>query len=232
MHEWMPYASAWLVGFMGSSHCLAMCGGIVSALSFGTRPESPAHRLGLIAAYNVGRISTYALLGLIAGTISYAAMPSQEAWLWARLLSGMFMVLLGLYISGWWKVLVHLEKLGTPLWKRVSPLTRRLLPVDSLPKALLSGMAWGFLPCGMVYSSLAFSASSGSPAQSALIMACFGLGTFPSLLVAGSAAGTLNRLLSNLRFRQVSGLLIIAFGIWTLWMGLPASPAAPGHLHH
>lgn len=226
MLEWAPVFSAAAVGFLGSGHCLGMCGGIVSAMSFGVRSENPWQRITLVAGYNLGRLLTYGLLGALAGWLTLAALPSESFWHWPRLLSGLFMILLGMHLAGWSRILGLLERIGTPLWRHIGKLARRLLPIDSLSKALLCGMAWGFLPCGLVYSALALSASEAAPLTSGLSMLAFGAGTLPAMLLAGHSAAQLKQWIAKRSVRTTAGGLIMLFGLWTIIFGLP------GHSHH
>ena len=85
-----------------------------------------------------------------------------------------------------------------------------------LPRALLLGALWGWLPCGLVYSTLIWSASQGSAIDSALLMLAFGLGTWPVLLATGLAAERVTAVLRKRSVRMAGGLLVILFGIWTL----------------
>ena len=77
--------------------------------------------------------------------------------------------------------------MGTWLWRRIQPLTRRLLPADTLPRALGLGLLWGWLPCGLVYGILLTALLAGDPLSGAAVMVAFGLGTLPNLLLAGLA---------------------------------------------
>ena len=81
---------------------------------------------------------------------------------------------------------------------------------------LVAGMLWGFLPCGLVYSALALAMTSANPLTSSAVMFAFGVGTLPMMLLAGSTAGALKQKLQQHGWRTANGLLIMAFGIWTL----------------
>ena len=90
------------------------------------------------------------------------------------------------------------------------------MPVSSVPRALLLGALWGWLPCGLVFSTLLWSASQGDAWQSGLLMLAFGLGTWPVLLATGLAAERLTALLRKRQVRLAGGVLVILFGLWTL----------------
>jgi len=214
--------SAFLVGLLGSTHCLGMCGGIVSALTLGLRDDrrrSPWALAPFLLAYNTGRIASYMLAGVLAGALSAQlfglAPPSQVRWL-VKLVTGGFMIALGLYLAGWWPGLQLLEKWGGVVWKRIEPLGRWLLPVDHPLKALAFGLVWGWLPCGMVYAALAWALASGSAAQGASLMLAFGLGTLPMLLAVGAAAGWMRDFVREPWVRRAAGLMVLGFGLYAI----------------
>jgi sulfite exporter TauE/SafE len=223
-------ASAFLVGLLGSTHCLGMCGGIVSALTLGLRDDlrrSPWTLGPYLLAYNTGRISSYVVAGVIAGTVgagAFGVLPSSAARWAVKLVTGGFMVALGLYLAGWWPGLQILEKWGGALWRRIEPLGRRLLPVNHPLKALAFGLVWGWLPCGMVYAVLAWALTSGSATQGALLMLAFGLGTLPMLLTIGVAAEWLKDFVRSPWVRRGAGLTVLLFGLVTIF-------APGGHSH-
>ncbi len=206
--------AAYLVGLLGGGHCAGMCGGIVGAVSMtlpGDRPRMP-----FLLSYNFGRISSYALAGVIAGALGSSSLFLEhvlpiEKILYA--LASLMLILLGLYLAGIWRVLTMLEMLGAKLWQRIQPLSRSLLPVRSVSQSFLLGTLWGWLPCGLVYSVLVAAVASASPLQGGLLMAAFGFGTLPALLAMGMAAVQLKQVLQNLWFRRASGLLIAGFGV-------------------
>ncbi len=223
--------SAFLVGLLGSVHCLGMCGGIVGALTFGVREDirsSPARLFPYLAAYNLGRIASYAMAGAIVGFLSAQILhiaPPAQARLAAKIITGGFMIALGLYLAGWWPGLTALERLGGKLWVRIEPLGRRFLPVNHPAKALALGLVWGWLPCGMVYAALAWSLATGDAIRGALLMLAFGLGTLPMLFAMGATARWLGNVVRLAWVRRAAGILILLFGVYTL--------AAPGgHAGH
>lgn len=210
--------AALLAGLLGGGHCVGMCGGIVGAVTMtlpGNRP-----RLPFVLAYNAGRIASYSLAGIIAGAVGASSffldhvLPVEKV-LYA--LASVMLVLLGLYLAGIWRVLTRLEALGGRLWQHLQPYSKRLLPVRTLSQSLLLGMLWGWLPCGLVYSVLVAAVASGSPAQGGLLMLAFGLGTLPTLLAMGMTAVRLKRLLQQLWFRRLSGLVIAGYGLLALY---------------
>lgn len=207
--------SAFILGLLGGGHCLGMCGGLMGALTFAIPPEQKAQRLRLLLAYNLGRILSYAAAGLLLGVVGVALTNSPAAML-LRVVAAVLLICMGLYLAGWWSGLTRIEGLGRGLWRHIQPLASRLLPVTSLPRALLLGTLWGWLPCGLVYSTLLWAASQGSAVDSALLMLTFGLGTWPVLLATGLAAERITRLLRLRGVRVAGGLLIMLYGLWTL----------------
>jgi sulfite exporter TauE/SafE len=207
--------SALILGLLGGGHCLGMCGGLMGALTLAIPAEQRGQRLRLLLAYNFGRILSYAMAGLLVGLAGWAVGNSPAAML-LRIAAGLLLICMGLYLAGWWSGLTRIEALGRHLWRHLQPLTRRLLPVTSLPRALCLGAIWGWLPCGLVYSSLLWAASQGSALDSGLLMLAFGLGTLPVLLATGMAAERLLGLLRQRGVRIAGGLLVMLFGLWTL----------------
>lgn len=216
MTELLPLLlSALVLGLLGGGHCIGMCGGLMGALTLAIPAEQRQRRLGLLLAYNLGRIASYGLAGLLIGAAGWA-LASGPAATALRLLAGLLLIAMGLYLAGWWSGLTRIEGIGRLLWRRLEPLARRLLPVRNAPRALLLGALWGWLPCGLVYSTLLWAASQGDALDSALLMLAFGLGTLPVLLATGLAAERLTALLRRRGVRIAGGLLVILFGIWTL----------------
>lgn len=229
----LTVTAAFLVGLLGSTHCVGMCGGIVGALTLGLDEPVRKSRWRLPAfllAYNSGRILSYTIAGGLTGLLGrqFARLGWATDFPLGGLIASLFMIMLGFYLTGWWQILVVLEKSGAHLWKRIEPLGRHLLPVNTLPQAFALGMLWGWLPCGLVYAALAWSLTTADAGQGAWLMFGFGLGTLPMLLLMGRLAEQLNRFVRSPRVRKITGLIIIGLGIYMLWAAFQGGP----HVHH
>lgn len=215
--------AALLIGLLGAGHCIAMCGGVAAAFSMAIPAEQRRWQWLYLLSYNGGRILSYSIAGaLVGGVFAGLAEVSmgKQALVILRLLAGVMMILLGLYLARWWFVLLHLEKLGNGVWRHLKPLAGHFIPFKSPLAAFPFGMIWGWLPCGLVYSALTWSAVSGGALEGARVMALFGLGTLPTLLALGGLAGQLRHWLNHPRFRQASGILLILYGLFTLYQAI------------
>ncbi|TXS95485.1 sulfite exporter TauE/SafE family protein [Parahaliea maris] len=212
--------AAFAVGLAGAGHCLGMCGGITAALGLGGNTSG-----SITASYHSGRLLSYTALGAAAGYL--AAIPDIASWTIAlRYCAGLLMVAMGLYIGNWWRGLQWLERGGAYLWRPVQALAKPLLPVRSAAQALGLGLCWGMMPCGLIYSALALAATQQSVAGSAVMMLCFGLGTLPAMVLASVGASRLQGLLRARGLRIALALLLIAGGLWSLYL----TAAHSGHL--
>ncbi len=226
MDQLLPYFSAFIVGLLGGVHCIGMCGGIVGALTFGLpeqKRQSFSALLPFQLSYNLGRLISYVIAGAIMGGLGMLLaelMPIQIAQRGLLVIAGIFMVLLGLYLSGWWMVLNRVERMGGALWRKIEPFGRRLMPVQTPLQALGIGMIWGWVPCGLVYTMLINAVSSGGAIKGAGLMFAFALGTLPNLLAMGLLAGAAARLARSDVARKIAGVTVILFGIYTLWSAL------------
>ncbi len=214
--------SALLFGLAGSTHCVGMCGGIAGSVAMSRGSSGPAG-LPLLLTFNAGRILSYAIAGFLIGLLGHALTSTPELTRWLRTLAALIMVISGLYIAGWWQGAAYLERMGGILWRRVQPLSRVLLPADTLPKSLALGGLWGWLPCGLVYTTLIWAGSvSDQPATSALLMLLFGLGTLPAMMTTALLARQLRQVLQQKGVRKGAGLLVILFGLatlpWQMWL--------------
>ncbi|MCP3871155.1 MAG: sulfite exporter TauE/SafE family protein [Gammaproteobacteria bacterium] len=214
---------AFTVGLFSSLHCVGMCGGIMGALSYGLLPETrnkPPRMLLFLAVYSLGRIASYGVAGGLMGSVGGRLLewlgPGQ-GHRWLQLSAALIVVLIGLHIAGWLPKLAQVERIGVPLWNRLEPLGRRLMPVDTLIRAAAYGLIWGWLPCGLVYTMLISTASHAGPLSGATYMIAFGLGTIPAVMATGLLAGRLFRLASVPYLKATVGVVIVFLGLLTLW---------------
>lgn len=216
--EWSALTAAFLLGLFSSAHCVGMCGGIMGALSMAIPANARARRWLILLGYNLGRIFSYTLMGAIVGLFAQQITESGGA-VWLRWLAGLLLIAMGLYLANWWRGLTYLETGGRYLWAYLQPLGKALMPVDSTAKALALGGIWGWLPCGLVYSALAYAMAQGDATGGGLVMLAFGLGTLPAVLATGFVAQQLGRLLQCRQIRWSFALVVILFGLWTIWGG-------------
>lgn len=209
------------IGFLGSSHCLVMCGGIASALQLSMPQLNLVQQLKLQLMLSLGRLTTYSVLGALTGAFGAAVLVKLGISLfWLKLLAGLMLLLMAFYVARLWFALTMFEKLGSVLWRKIQPVAKALLPLDSSKKALAYGLCWGFLPCGLVYSSLGWSLASGSALQGALLMCAFGLGTLPAMLAVGSFARSLSQFKNKNWVRACAALLLALYALYTIAIAL------------
>jgi len=205
--------AALVIGIAGGGHCIGMCGGISAALSLGVPKGRKAIAYSL--AFNLGRIISYAAIGALVGLGAQVLQLNQylNASLW---LAGLMLVLMGLSIGQWWQGVKRVEHLGKFIWRGLQPLTKPLMPIKSVPQALALGGLWGWLPCGLVYSSLIWASSANDWQSSSLLMLAFGIGTLPANLATGLLAQQLKTLLKKPMSQRLLGASVIGLGVYTL----------------
>lgn len=218
--------AALAAGLLGGAHCAAMCGGIVS-LTCGSGAGARSSRAWFPLAYNGGRIASYVAAGALAGALGQAGMVLRGGVLAQHLLMflmGATLLVVALNVAGVRPVMRGIEAAGGFLWRRVQPLSGHFLPVQSPWQALGLGALWGWLPCGMVYAMLLTALASGNAGEGALILAAFGLGTLPNLLLIGAAVNRARNRMRARGLRYAGSLQIAAIGVYGMLHAL--QPAA------
>jgi uncharacterized protein len=168
------------LGFVGSFHCIGMCGPL--ALSLPVQHLGGPQKLLAYLAYNLGRVATYTLLGLLLGLAGsgFNTIGWQQGF---SIVVGSILLLLSLLYF------LFRHRWQPVWWRRASAAlaqsTQQLVMRSYKGGFFLIGMANGLLPCGMVYMAVATALAMGSAAQSALLMAGFGLATLPNMLLLG-----------------------------------------------
>jgi sulfite exporter TauE/SafE len=171
----------------------------------------------LLLGYQIGRIASYTLAGLLfAGVVGglIALLDIEALRRTLRVLSGLAMLLAAFVAFGGLRD--PGSRIGQWVWIKLAPLGRRLLPVASLPRALLFGMVWGWMPCGFVYSVLLIATLQLDAMKGAMVMAAFGIGTAPALLIAAFGAQQLKRFVATTATRRVAGSVLLVSAVLTL----------------
>ena len=228
MLDTQTYLSAFLIGLLGGVHCVGMCGGIMSALTLGIKPAniSSPNQSGLfpyLLSYNLARVLSYSVAGLIFGGVGAWVTDLvlfNQAQLFLKIIAGLFLMALGLYLANWWRGLSYVEQLGSNVWKFIEPVAKRFIPIKNIKQAFGAGILWGWLPCGLVYSVLIWSLSSGSAIKGGLLMLSFGLGTLPTLLAVGLFAASIKRFMQLQSVRVIAGILVLCFGLYQILIAI------------
>jgi len=218
--------NAFIVGLFSTIHCLGMCGGIIGTLTMSLPAQvrnTPLRLLSYTAIFNLGRLISYALAGAIAGGFGQTVMEiisPRYAHLILQVFATLIMVGIGIHLAGWFPRFNMIEKIGTPLWKKLEPVGHKLLPVRRPAQAFLFGLIWGWLPCGLVYAALIWSTSSGDAIHGALFMLAFGAGTLLPVMAAGMLTGWMVKLSHLPHIRPITGSLIILLALLSLGVTL------------
>ncbi len=218
------FIAALIIGLLGSGHCLGMCSGIASAITFAEKKKQ--NRISSVLAvvlYNIGRVCSYSIAGFIvagSGSALVVLIGGKEALIYLRIFAAILMLFLALYISRIWFGLAKIEQAGQFIWRFIKPMAQYFIPLKHPLFAFPLGFLWGWLPCGLVYSTLALAASSGTSMNGALYMIGFGLGTMPAMLSVGSISHQLKYYLNHYLFRYGSGLLLAIFAFQTFYIAI------------
>jgi len=203
-----------MMGFMGSLHCIGMCGGLITAVSVSTQRVWWA---GLLV-YQLGRVSTYAILGFLIGLTGLALGELGGAMIQRliAMLAGFIMVIFALNLAGW---------LPDPL-QRLSLWAMRSIGLMQMVGKMASharlhgwytlGLVNGLLPCGLVYAALAMGLASGHAINSSLMMASFGLGTIPAMMLVPSLLQKMSPT-SRLRSMRIAAFLMLLLALMTIF---------------
>lgn len=219
---------AFAMGLIGSFHCLGMCGPIAMALPMGHRTNSSRFLGGVI--YNLGRIFTYSLLGLVLGLAGDLLISPKIQ----NIVSITFGVLIAVYLLLPSKTKTALKiSPNQALLIRLRKQIAKFLYIENNSSLFGIGMLNGLLPCGMIYLALTSSFLAGSAIKGSLFMFSFGLGTFPVMLAAVFFGSFVNQhIRSKLRrlvpvFLFFMAALLIVRG---MNLGIPyLSPHLPAH---
>ena len=214
----LTLGGALLLGLVASGHCVIMCGGITAALGISAAKDANGRvRPMLLVGYQLGRITSYALAGLLfAGALgTLISLLDVDSVRRSMRAVAALAVVLGAFVA-FGRVRDPGRGFGQALWRRLAPLGRRLVPVSTLPRALAFGMVWGWMPCGFVYTVLLFATLQADAIQAAMIMIAFGLGTAPAMLAAAFGARRIVGLAAQPAARQVAGSVLLVSAVLTL----------------
>ncbi len=209
----------------GLSHCMGMCGPLVGAFTL-RRRSVRQDVLTPLVGMQMGRITTYALMGATAGTMGAMLNAALQAWQ-GRLavVLGLVVIALGLGLLGLLPLPAGLAALAPA--HRVSVWMKNVLGSTHPFAPFGLGLANGLLPCGPVYAMALLAAMSGNAFSGASLMLVFGLGTLPAMLGFSYAAVWMS-IGFRARLFQVAALVVVAVGLQLMLRGL----ALDGYIPH
>ncbi len=226
--------SALLAGLVGGLHCAAMCGGFVAALASrdGSRPLLPARTLvARDLVYHAGRLASYASLGAAFGAMGAATLgaidlvPLQRA---LYVVANALLLVLAVGIAARAGGAAWIERVGAIAYARVLPLVGPLARRRGTAGRVALGVAWGLVPCGLVYGVLPLALFAGGAWQGAAVMLAFGLATLPHLIGAGVVLARLRQRVRAAVFRGAAAAIVAGFALLGVYRALFV-PAALAH---
>lgn len=210
------------IAFAGSfGHCIGMCGGFIVAYS-STKIDSSMNRSAQIirhGAYNIGRVSSYVILGMLFGALGSLFTVTMEMHGTLFIIAGVLMLITALSMLGLSKMLHALEH-SFSNFQIFKLLFSRLIKSKSIPSFFALGMMNGFFPCGFVFFFAAKAASSASIIDGGLIMAAFGLATVPTLLALGQSVSFLREVTFRQTMNRIAAVSIGIYGGYSIYYGL------------
>ena len=206
--------TAFLAGLLGSGHCFGMCGGIAAGLGAMARGRAVIPAL----QFNLARLLSYAVLGLIAASVLGGVSGLMPWARWLRLLTALMILMIGLKFLFDFRGIEFIERGGAGLWKKILPFALKAGNRQDWIGRLLLGFCWGFIPCGLVYTVLMTAASTANPVSGAVTMLAFGVGTLPAMLGLTAAAPALASFLEDRTVRRVIGFALVVLAVWTVLM--------------
>ncbi|MBD3806757.1 sulfite exporter TauE/SafE family protein [Sulfuricurvum sp.] len=217
--EWWLIISIAFAGSFG--HCIGMCGGFIVAYS-STKIDATMSRTSQLVrhgAYNIGRVLSYVILGMIFGGIGAIINWSLELHGTLFIFAGIIMIITALGMFGL-SSLIHALERGFSSNSLFKILFSRLIKSKSIGSFFALGIMNGFFPCGFVFFFAAKAATSASIIEGGLIMAVFGLSTVPTLLALGQSVSFFKEIAFRQTMNRIAALAILIYGIYSIYYGL------------
>ncbi len=211
----MEYITAFSIGILSSSHCLGMCGGVVTFLSMDTNLNSNLYNNFF---YNFGRIFSYALMAILINFIGSFLIDITGFYtiFFFKLISNLVLIIIGFHISNLFLGIFYLEIIFFKFFRFFTFFVRKVQKIKSVFSPFIIGILWGQVPCGLTYSTLIWTIGFASVTKSVLLMIFFGLGTLPSMLIFSYLPSAFSSLLNHKNFKFFFGCFIVVFGIYNI----------------
>ena len=217
-------ATGFGLGLASTLHCAGMCGAISSSLLLAGGTGGTAQAGRLLTLTHAGRITSYVLAGVLIGAVGTPVVGWLDRELAFRLVQwagAVALMWIGMSTAGLLPPMSGLDRVLAPLAERLARTTRGVRGKLMTPFA--AGLAWGLMPCAMVYGALFMSLLTGAAAQGGLVMLAFGAGTLPGLLAASLGVRAIAAAGQRQALRTSAGLAIAGLAILSVWLPHPAN---------
>jgi uncharacterized protein len=210
------------LGLASTLHCAGMCGAISSSLSL-CKPLAPHQGpQSTFLMIHAGRITAYALAGILvgaAGSPAIAWLDRENAFRVLQWAGAIALMWIGLATAGLMPSFALLDRYMLAVSDRTARLTSVL--GYRAPQPFFAGLAWGLMPCAMVYGALFTAMLSGSALAGGVVMLAFGAGTLPGLVATTYGIRALRQLSDRRIGREFAGLAIALLGFLSVFIVHP-----------
>lgn len=212
-------SSGLALGLASTVHCAGMCGAVTASLVLAAGPQSMGRDARAAVLTHAGRISAYAISGAAIGAVGAPAvawLDLELAFRFVQWAGAVALMWIGLSTAGLLPSLARLDQALLPISERISRAARPLRGRHA--GAYAAGLAWGMMPCAMVYGALFTGMLTGSALGGATVMTAFGVGTMPGLVATAIGVRSIARAGKQRHLRSAAGLVIALFGFLTVWL--------------
>lgn len=223
-YENFSILTALSIGLLGNFHCVGMCSGIITILSLSLSKENKKKINIYQIYYNIGRLIGYILINIIAFSIGIIIIKTLNInnLIFLKLISGITLIMIALYTLNILNSVKQIEKLGFKIWNNIQKHIKSFLPIKNPIQAIIIGIIWSHVPCGLVYSTVLWSISSGSIIKSIIFIFFFGLGTLPSMISIGLLPNKI-KIINLKELKLVIGTTLFILGIYNIYIYLTSN---------
>ena len=217
-----------ILGLVSSLHCVVMCGGVGGALSISLgRTGALPDRARALAMAQIGKLVAYVTAGALVGGFGstlYGLFDQHAAYAVLQRFGALVLIWTAISLTGLLPSPAILGRAFAPLSRWAWAEQRR----GQGWAALVAGLVWGLMPCGMVYAALMYAMLAGDALRGALVMLGFALGVSPLLTASSLGVAWLGKTDRRPALQWVAGLALIAVSITTLvWPNVASTLCRP-----
>lgn len=219
-YENFSILTALLIGLAGNIHCIGMCSSIITIFSISLSKDKQKYLHFYNLYYNLGRLIGYVLINLTAFTLGLILIKTLkiENLSFLKLLSGLTLLIISFYLLNIVNLIKSIEKLGFGIWNHINTYSKLFFPIKNPFQGIILGIIWSHIPCGLVYSTIIWSTSSGSMFKSIILISFFWVGTLPSMFGLGLFPTKIKKIINYKRTKFLLGLTFLIFGTYNIYL--------------